>query len=210
MTDTHFDWLHLENLLEQYYASQSSRLCLWGSSVGSYREIASPEQCIADSISVNACSRTQPSDCTVRPSIISVFSLFQLFLKAMTKEQIFCFFCWLSRRTYSSIFGLQQDFFRDIDPKTSLSPPTTAVTHLSLMQTNAWMLNKTVYLCRHIVWSPRIILPHNGCGSYGIIKETGHFGQTTKKEPCPDCIANGIHVKVNRKFRRLDLATPYQ
>ena len=64
------------------------------------------------------------------------------------------------------------------------------------------MLDKTVYLCRHIVESPGVVLPHDECGSCGIIKATGYFGQTTKRDPCPDCIANGVYVKVNGKWQK--------
>lgn len=63
-------------------------------------------------------------------------------------------------------------------------------------------LDRTVYLCRHMVESPGIVLPHDGCGGCGTIKATGYFGQTTKRDPCPDCIANGIYVKVSGKWQK--------
>lgn len=64
------------------------------------------------------------------------------------------------------------------------------------------MLGQAIHFCRHRVEQPGVLVPHDECDGCGIIKATGHFGQTTKRDPCPDCIANGVYVKVNGKWEK--------
>jgi hypothetical protein len=42
----------------------------------------------------------------------------------------------------------------------------------------------------------------DGCNNCGIIQKTEHLGKTTKRDPCPDCIANGVWVKTNGKWEK--------
>ncbi|KAB8213468.1 hypothetical protein BDV33DRAFT_60612 [Aspergillus novoparasiticus] len=58
------------------------------------------------------------------------------------------------------------------------------------------------HLCRHRVDSPGRIRELNGCNNCGVIQKTEHLGKTTKRDPCPDCIASGTYVKSNGVWKR--------
>ncbi|KAL4935471.1 hypothetical protein BDV06DRAFT_217403 [Aspergillus oleicola] len=58
------------------------------------------------------------------------------------------------------------------------------------------------HLCRHRVDSPGRLRELDGCNNCGIVKKTEHLGKTTKRDPCPDCIANGTYVKIDGSWKK--------
>lgn len=64
------------------------------------------------------------------------------------------------------------------------------------------LIETTEHRCGHRIDAPGRVMELNNCNSCGIIQKTEHLGKTTKRDPCSDCIANGIWVKRNGKWER--------
>jgi len=57
------------------------------------------------------------------------------------------------------------------------------------------LIHKTSFRCGHDLDAPARTVPYQGCGGCGIVRKVEHLGKTTKREPCDDCIADGVWVK---------------
>lgn len=64
------------------------------------------------------------------------------------------------------------------------------------------MVSKLMHRCRHVVETPGDLVELDGCGNCGVVQKTNWCGQTTKRDPCPDCIANGVWIKVEGKWEK--------
>jgi hypothetical protein len=64
------------------------------------------------------------------------------------------------------------------------------------------LIETTEHLCRDRIDSPGRILELDGCKNCGIIQKTQYLGKSTKRDPCPDCIAKGTWVKIDGKWKK--------
>ncbi|KFY05242.1 hypothetical protein O988_00154 [Pseudogymnoascus sp. VKM F-3808] len=62
------------------------------------------------------------------------------------------------------------------------------------------LMERVVHRCQHVIDSPGSVIEYNGCGKCGTVQKTTWLAQTTKRDPCPDCIDNGVWIKVQGKW----------
>ena len=62
------------------------------------------------------------------------------------------------------------------------------------------LISTIEHRCGHRIDSPGSVIELNGCNNCGNVQSTRHLGKTTKRDPCPDCIANGVWVKTDGKW----------
>jgi len=58
------------------------------------------------------------------------------------------------------------------------------------------LIPRTKHRYGYVVDQTRTCKEYENCGNCGIVKHTSYLGQTTKKDPCTDCVENGLWVKV--------------
>ncbi|KAL3456785.1 hypothetical protein BJX64DRAFT_293793 [Aspergillus heterothallicus] len=94
---------------------------------------------------------------------------------------------------------------RALDDHRSLQPPSNSSRNLEQSSTITKMCQELVvtieHRCGHRIDKPADIRELNGCKDCGVIKQTNHLGKTVKRDPCPDCVANGVWVKNNGKWK---------
>ncbi|KAJ5597781.1 hypothetical protein N7537_007865 [Penicillium hordei] len=64
------------------------------------------------------------------------------------------------------------------------------------------LIETVEHRCGCRIDSPGSVIELNGCNNCGIIKRTQQMGKMTKRDPCPDSIANGFWVKRNGKWEK--------
>ncbi|EER37832.1 predicted protein [Histoplasma capsulatum H143] len=65
------------------------------------------------------------------------------------------------------------------------------------------LMTRIVHRCHHVIDSLGDIVEYQDCGNCGTVVKTSYLGQTTKRDPCPDCIARGAWVKVQGQWQRV-------
>lgn len=64
------------------------------------------------------------------------------------------------------------------------------------------LIPRTKHRCSHVVDQTEIRKEYQNCGNCGIVKLVSHLGETTKRDPCLDCIENRVWVKVGGVWER--------
>jgi len=57
------------------------------------------------------------------------------------------------------------------------------------------LIPRTKHRCGHVVDQSGTRKEYENCGDCGTVKHTLYLGQTTKKDPCADCVENELWVK---------------
>lgn len=64
------------------------------------------------------------------------------------------------------------------------------------------LMTRIVHRCQHVIDSPGDVVEYNNCGKCGNIVKTSYLGQTTRRDPCLDCISRGVWVQVNGTWQK--------
>lgn len=64
------------------------------------------------------------------------------------------------------------------------------------------LIDSTRHVCGHTIDSPGTVMALDGCNKCGNIVRTQHMGKSTKRDPCPNCKANGAYVQRDGKWEK--------